>query len=60
MPNINKISKLLSSKILRSRFMVEVILIVLAALVVFWFAQEYDAFEFLVEESRKHEDWELD
>lgn len=60
MPKINKISKLLSSKILRSRFMVEVILIVLAALAIFWFAQEYDAFEFLVEESRKHEDWELD
>jgi len=60
MPNINKISKLLSSKMLRSRFMVEVVCIVLAALLVFWFAQEYDAFEYLVEESRKHEDWELD
>ena len=45
---------------LRSHFMVEVVFIVLTALLVFWFAQEHDAFEYLVEESRKHENWELD
>ena len=59
MPEIKKINLLLSS-MLRSHFIREVILIVVVALVIFWFAQEYDAFEYLVEESRKHEDWELD
>ncbi|PKG83518.1 GGDEF-domain containing protein [Colwellia sp. 75C3] len=59
MPQIKKINILLPD-LLRSRLIREVILIVLVALLIFWFAQEYDAFEYLVEKSRKHEDWELD
>lgn len=60
LPKIDKINSLPASNILRSRFMFEVVLITVIALFIFWFAQEHDAFEYLVEESRKHEDWELD
>ena len=60
MPKINKIAVSTTSSIFRSRFMLEVVLITIIALLVFWFAQEHDVFEILVEESRKHEDWELD
>lgn len=59
MPQIKKINRLLSN-LLHSHFIREVILIVLSAFLIFWFAQEYDAFEYLVEASRKHESWELD
>jgi diguanylate cyclase (GGDEF)-like protein len=60
MPDTNKINEIHKPNIMRSRFMFEVVLIIIAALTFLWFAQEKDAFEYLVEESRKHEDWELD
>jgi diguanylate cyclase (GGDEF)-like protein len=50
----------MKNAIKRYGFFVEVLLIFLVASVVFWFAQSHDAFEYLVEISREHEDWELD
>ena len=55
-----KLDSMIISKGSRSRFLVETICIVVVACVIFGFAQEYDAFEYLVEISRQHEDWELD
>jgi diguanylate cyclase (GGDEF)-like protein len=41
-------------------FITEVVSIMLIAMFTFWFAQEHDAFEYLVGMSREHEEWELD
>ena len=43
-----------------SRFFWEALSITALALIVYLFAIEHDAFEYLVELSEKHEDWELD
>lgn len=41
-------------------FLIEVAVILIVAVGIFWYAQTHDAFEYLVEMSREHEDWELD
>ena len=43
-----------------SVFAIDVIMITLLALLAFWFAQEFDVFEYLVAISRAHEEYEID
>jgi diguanylate cyclase (GGDEF)-like protein len=53
---LNKIFRTLN----KHYFWVEVLFITIFSVIIFWFAQEHDAFEYLVEVSREHEDLELD
>ncbi len=43
-----------------SELIIDVLVITLLAALVFWFAQAFDAFEYLVEVSRAHEEYEID
>jgi hypothetical protein len=45
-------------RIKTSPFALEVVLITLFSLLIFWFAQTHDAFEYLVEMTREHEEME--
>ena len=54
---LEKIHHMSSEKFRLAR---EITLILILALVGFYFAQENDAFEYLVDMTREHEDWELD
>lgn len=49
-----------ASLLSRFAFFIEVIIVVSLAAGLFWLARTYDAFEYLIEISRKHEEWELD
>jgi len=49
-----------SRPVKRHAFWVEVAAITFIAAVIFWFAQAYDVFEYLVSTSREYEEWELD
>ncbi|MBU2894751.1 EAL domain-containing protein [Colwellia sp. D2M02] len=57
---IKHLTKKCTTVIEKHRFIIEVVSIVFIAGILFWFAQAYDAFEQLVELSRKYEEWELD
>ncbi|WP_343818072.1 putative bifunctional diguanylate cyclase/phosphodiesterase [Colwellia asteriadis] len=57
---IKHLTKKCTTVIEKHRFITEVVSIVFIAGILFWFAQAYDAFEQLVELSRKYEEWELD
>ena len=43
-----------------SQFAIDVAIILLLSTITFWLAQKYDAFEYLVEFSRAHEEYEID
>jgi diguanylate cyclase (GGDEF)-like protein len=55
-----RVTSKLRGVIKQHNFIVEVLAIVMFAGIIFWFAQDNDAFEYLVDISREHEDWELD
>ena len=43
-----------------SQFAIDVAIILLLSVIIFWLAQKYDAFEYLIEFSRAHEEYEID
>jgi diguanylate cyclase (GGDEF)-like protein len=52
--------KILAKILPLSQFTIDVAFITLVAVITFWFAQKHDVFEYLVEVSRAHEEYEID